>query len=540
MLGSELVVVLCTAVLLCSLAARRWGLPAPVLLLACGILLGLIPALAEVELPPEAVLFLFLPVLLYWESISTSLREIRSNLRGIVLMGTLLVIVTAWAVAVAAHALGLPWGPAWVLGAAIAPTDATAVGALARVLPNRYVTVLRAESLINDGTALVVYGVAVAATAGTEALDAVDVSGRFLLAFAGGIAAGALTAWAGVRVRRWIQDPLLSNVVTILSPFTAFVLAEWVQASGVLAVVVAGLAMGRLGPRVIQADTRRQMTAFWSLATFLLNGALFVLVGLELPRAISELTRGELLRGLVLVGVVTVVIVAVRLVYLFSTTYLIRLLDRRESQRARRISNRARVVSGLAGFRGAVSLAAALATPRSTAAGTPFPDRDLIIFVAAGVIVVTLVLQAPLLPAVARWARLPGDTVARTEELRFAQASAINDALEAMPRLGAELGTQQQVVDELAAEYSRRLSVLNALRNEADKDDDGATRALTRAGQYRELGLALIAQKRNTLIRLRDERRIDDTVLLRLQARLDIEEVRLSTPHNPTDGADEE
>ncbi|WP_104103430.1 Na+/H+ antiporter [Arthrobacter sp. 08Y14] len=537
MLGSELVVILCTAVLLCTLAARRWGLPAPVLLLACGILLGLIPALAEVELPPEAVLFLFLPVLLYWESISTSLREVRSNLRGIVLMGTLLVIVTAWAVAAAAHALGLPWGPAWVLGAAIAPTDATAVGALARVLPNRYVTVLRAESLINDGTALVVYGVAVAATAGTETLDAADVSWRFLLAYAGGIAAGALTAWAGVHVRRWIQDPLLSNVVTILSPFTAFVLAESVEASGVLAVVVAGLAMGRLGPRVVQADTRRQMTAFWSLATFLLNGALFVLVGLELPRAISELTRGELFRGVVLVGVVTVVIVAVRLAYLFGTTYLIRLLDRRESQLARRISNRARVVSGLAGFRGAVSLAAALATPRSTAAGTPFPDRDLIIFVAAGVIVVTLVLQAPLLPAVARWARLPQDTEARTEELRFAQASAINDALEAMPRLAAELGTDQQVVDELVTEYNQRLGVLRALANETDADDDGAARALTRAGQYRELGLALIARKRNTLIRLRDERRIDDTVLLQLQARLDLEEVRLAAPH---DAADEE
>ena len=144
MLASELVVILAAAVLLCMLAARRWGLPAPVFLLGCGIVLGFIPALARVELPPEAVLFLFLPALLFWESITTSLREIRSNQRGIVLMGTALVVATAGAVAVAAHALGLPWGPAWVLGAAIAPTDATAVGALARVLPHRYVTLLRA------------------------------------------------------------------------------------------------------------------------------------------------------------------------------------------------------------------------------------------------------------------------------------------------------------------------------------------------------------------------------------------------------------
>lgn len=535
MLGSELVVVLCLAVLICTLAAGRLGLPAPVLLLACGVLLGLFPALRQVELPPEAVLFLFLPVLLYWESITTSLREIRSNLRGIVLMGTLLVIVTAWAVAAAAHALGLPWGPAWVLGAAIAPTDATAVGALARILPHRYVTVLRAESLINDGTALVIYAVAVAATTGVEAVNTLQVSGRFLLAYAGGIAAGILTAWAGVRVRRWIEDQLLSNVLTILTPFTAFVLAESVDASGVLAVVVAGLAMGRLGPRIVRAGTRRQMLAFWSLSTFLLNGALFVLVGMELPRAVSDLSGLELVRGLVLVAVVTVVIVAVRLAYLFGVTYLIRLLDRRESQRHRRISDRARIVGGLAGFRGAVSLAAILATPRFNVSGAPFPDRDLIIFAATGVIVVTLVLQAPLLPVVARWAKLPPDREVRTEELRVAETSALSDALSALPAAASRLGTDPQVIEELQSDYRQRLSILNALHN-----GDGPanhTDGLARAQQYRELALALVATKRNTVIRLRDERRIDDSVLLRLQARLDIEELRLAAP---TDAAGEE
>lgn len=538
MLGSELVVVLCLAVLICTLAAGRLGLPAPVLLLAAGVLLGLFPALAQVQLPPEAVLFLFLPVLLYWESITTSLREIRSNLRGIVLMGTLLVIVTAWAVAAAAHAMGLPWGPAWVLGAAVAPTDATAVGALARVLPHQYVTVLRAESLINDGTALVVYAVAVAATTGAEAVNAVQVSGRFLLAYGGGIAAGLLTAWAGVYVRRRIEDQLLGNVLTILTPFTAFVLAESVEASGVLAVVVTGLAMGRLGPRIVQAGTRRQMLAFWSLSTFLLNGALFVLVGLELPRAVSELPGRELARGLALVAVVALVIVAVRLAYLFGVTYLIRLLDRRESQRRRRLSNRARIVSGLAGFRGAVSLAAVLATPRFTVSGAPFPGRDLIIFVATGVIVATLVLQAPLLPVVARWAKLPADKEIRTEELRTAETSALNDALSAMPAVAARLGTDPQVIAELQAEYRQRLSILSALHGE--DATAGHTAGLERAQQYRELGLALVAKKRNTVIRLRDERRIDDSVLLRLQARLDIEELRLAAPHDAAEEEDED
>ncbi|WP_342024869.1 Na+/H+ antiporter [Arthrobacter citreus] len=534
MLASELVVILAAAVLLCTLAARRTKLPAPVLLLVCGIALGFIPALAQVELPPEAVLFLFLPALLFRESITTSLREIRSNQRGIVLMGTALVVVTAWAVAVAAHALGLPWGPAWVLGAAIAPTDATAVGALASVLPHRYVTLLRAESLINDGTALVIYGVAVGITAGTEQLNTLEVSGLFLLAYAGGIAAGLLTAWVSFRVRRWVQDPLLGNVVTILTPFTAFVLAEVINASGVLAVVVVGLAMSQAGPRIIRADTRQQGQAFWSLTTFLLNGALFVLVGLELPRAVSELPGRQLAQGLFLVTVVTAVIVAVRLLYLFVDAYVFRLLDRRERQLKRPVNNRTRVVSGMAGFRGAVSLAAALATPQYTASGEPFPYRDLIIFVATGVIILTLVIQAPLLPVIARWARMPLDAARRKEEQQLAETSAVRTALEALPQVAAELGTDTVVADEVRSEYERRLATLNALQGDARGNDDGA-RHLARAAQYRDLGLALLALKRNTVIRLRDERRIDDAVLLRVQAVLDVEELRLASRRNPGD-----
>jgi CPA1 family monovalent cation:H+ antiporter len=162
LLGLQLVVVLGIAMLVCGMAARRSGVAAPVLLLLCGALLGFVPALRDVNLPPQAVLLLFLPALLYWESLTTSLREIRRNLRLIVLMSTGLVISTAAAVAAVAHALGLPSGPAWVLGAAVAPTDATAVSVLARVLPRRLVTVLRTESLVNDGTALVIYGLAVA------------------------------------------------------------------------------------------------------------------------------------------------------------------------------------------------------------------------------------------------------------------------------------------------------------------------------------------------------------------------------------------
>jgi monovalent cation/hydrogen antiporter len=435
MLGLELVVILGAAVLACTVIGQRFRMAPPVLLLVSGALLGFVPSLREIHLPPEVVLLLLLPVLLYWESLTTSLREIRSNLRGIVLMSTTLVIATAGAVAVAAHTIGLPWGPAWVLGAAVAPTDATAVGALARALPHRNVTLLRAESLINDGTALVIYGLAVGITVGEEQLSLPHISWLFLLAYAGGAAAGGVTAWLGVQVRRRLDEALLGNVVTILTPFTAFLLAETIHASGVLAVVASSLLMSQIGPRVVRAETRRQGEAFWSLSTFLLNGTLFVLVGLELQSAVRGLTGVDLALGLIAVGVVSAAVVGMRFVFLFAATYVIRLLDRRPQQRLRRVSNRARVVSGVAGFRGAVSLAAALAVPELVASGGPFPGRDMIIFVTSGVIVVTLVVQGLLLPGVVRWARLLRDTSLENER-HLAETVATEEALAAMPLVG--------------------------------------------------------------------------------------------------------
>jgi monovalent cation/hydrogen antiporter len=509
-------------VLVCGIAARRVRIAPPVLLLACGALLGFVTALRRVHLPPEVVLLLFFPALLYWESITTSLREIRNNQRTIVLLSTGLVIATAAAVAAVAHALGLGWGPAWVLGAAVAPTDATAVGVLARMLPRRTVTVLRAESLVNDGTALVIYALAVGITRGQEHFGVLHVTGLFLLAYAGGAAAGAVTAWLAVQVRRRVDDPLQSNVAILLTPFIAFLLAEAIHASGVLAVVVCGLIMSQAGPRMGQAATRQQTEAFWSLAAFLLNGALFVLVGLELQAAVRGLTSDALTRGLIAVIAVSATVIAARFAWLFTTPYLVRALDRRPEQRLRRVGARSRVVSATAGFRGAVSLAAALAVPETVASGAPFPGRDVIVFVTAGVIVVTLVAQGLLLPVVVRWARLPRDSSVETER-HFAEIVATEEALAAMPQLAADLGTDAEVSGRLAGEYTKHLRLLRA--NDAGADDEPALRY---DQQYTALRLAVLAHKRATTLRLRDERRIDDIVLRQIQTRLDIEEVRLS------------
>ncbi|HEX6447010.1 MAG TPA: Na+/H+ antiporter [Streptosporangiales bacterium] len=523
MLGLELVVVLAASVIVAGVAAPYLRVAAPILLLVIGAVLGFVPALREVSLPPEVMLLVFLPALLYWESLSTSLREMRRMLRSIILMSTLLVVATAAAVAAVAHTFGLPWGPAWVLGAALAPTDATAVGVIARHLPRRLVTILRAESLVNDGTALVIYGVAVGVTAGAERLSALHVTGLFALSVVGGFAAGLVTAWLARFVYRRLDHPLQENAVSVLTPFVAFLLAEAIHASGVLAVVVAGLGVTRFAPRVIRADARQSVFAFWRLSTFLLNGALFVLVGLQLQSSVRGLTSVPIPTAVLGVVGVSLTVVGTRLAWMFTSPYVLRALDRRPVQRTRRVGARARIVSATSGFRGAVSLAAALAVPEVTAAGGPFPYRDLIVFVVSGTIVATLVIQGLALPWVIRWARLPADTDV-TEERELAERLATEEAMAAMPVIAERLGTDDDVLKRTRAEYEKHLRVA---QTEGVEPED-ADHARRHRHDYAELRLALIAHKRETMLRLRDEQRIDDLVLGELQNKLDVEEVRLA------------
>ncbi|MFF7337311.1 Na+/H+ antiporter [Streptomyces sp. NPDC008163] len=413
-----------------------------------------------------------------------------------------------------------------MLGAAVAPTDATAVGVFARALPRRNLTLLRAESLVNDGTALVIYGLAVGITIGEEHLTLGHVTWLVALSYLGGIAAGAVVAWLGVIVRRRVNtDPLLANLTVLLTPFSAYLLAEVIDASGVLAVVAAGLVMSQAGPRLAGAATRRQTEQFWSLATFLLNGALFVLVGLQAQAAVRTLHGPDLTLALAAVGAVSAVVVATRFAFLFTVPYGIRLLDRRPAQRERRVAYRSRIVTSLCGFRGAISMALALSVPAALDDGTPFPDRSVIVFVTAGVIVLTLVVQGLLLPVVVRWARLPRDTEMGEERL-LAEATATEEAYQALEETAARLGTDPQITERTRREYESHLHVVRAGGSEPKPGEQADI--LRRDRQYTDLRLALLERKRATVLRLRDEQAIDDTVLVQVQRRLDIEEIRLA------------
>jgi CPA1 family monovalent cation:H+ antiporter len=319
-----------------------------------------------------------------------------------------------------------------------------------------------------------------------------------------------------------MDDPMLESIAMLVTPFAAFLLADIVHASGVLAVVVCGLFMSQVSPRITGAVTRQIVVPFWALSTTVLSSVLFVLVGLSAQSAFRGLSSTSMLRALGDILVVTVVVIGVRWVWTYTTPYLIRLLDRRPVQRSRRVPARQRTVSAVAGFRGAVSLAAVLAVPHTLESGEPFPGRDLIVLITCGVILLTL-LQALLLPSVVRFARLPADTSV-DDEVQYADEYTLDAAIEALETTADELGSDAKVIERVRRELDKQRRLVAA----AGEEDHPAVQ---HDDQYTSLLLALIGRRRQALLELRDLQRIDDIVLRRVQARLDVDEVRLLGAH---------
>src|SRR4051794_38834755 len=388
-----------------SALARRISIPYPIVLVVGGALVGFCPGFAPVKLIPDVVVVFFLPPLLYSSAIFANFNDLRANLRGLTLSTVGLVLATMCAVAWAAHALipGLPWEAAFVLGAIVSPTDPLAAATIMRRLeaPRRMVSAVEGEGLFNDATALVAYRVAVAAVvAGSFSLA--DAGLRFVLGAAGGVAIGLAVGWAVAQIRRRTTDAQVSVTISLLTGYAAFVPADAIGASGILATVTAGIYMGIRGPRILPARTRLQGTFVWDIVDFIINAILFVLIGLQLRVVVDGLSgySAGTLAGYALA--VTGVVFGTRLVWLFTVPYLIRAIDRRPAQRACRVGARWRLVIAWSGMRGAVSLAVALALPLETDAGGAFPKRDLIVFLTFAVIFFTLVVQGLSLPTLIR------------------------------------------------------------------------------------------------------------------------------------------
>ncbi|MGA8328390.1 MAG: Na+/H+ antiporter [Mycobacterium sp.] len=529
MFGLVVIVALFAIVIVGTVLGRRFRVGPPVLLIGLGALLGLIPRFGHVRLDGEIVLLLFLPAILYWESLNTSFREIRANVRVIFLLSIGLVIASAVAVSWTARAFGMESHAASVLGAVLSPTDAAAVAGLAKRLPRRTLTVLKAESIINDGTALVLFGVSVSVAMGGAPVGPIDLTVRFVLSYLGGIAAGLLVGGLVTLIRQRLDAPQEEAALSLLTPFAAFLLAYSIDCSGVVAVLVSAFILSYVSPRLIKARSRLVSFAFWDIATFLINGALWVFVGVQIPSAVRGISRvdGGVHHAVLMSTAVTFVVVATRLVWGEITTMVVRALDRREAQRARRVDWRQRAVSGWAGFRGAVSLAAAIAVPLTTKSGSPFPDRNLIIFVVTFVILTTVIVQGSTLPAVVRWARLPED-VAHADELRLARCAGAQAALDALPLVAAELGISDDLHNRLQKEYQQHAALVRSSNDGSVPSD-----AEERSDQIRQVRLGVLEHKRRALVELRDTRRIDDIVLLEVQSALDLEEARLLGPSGP-------
>jgi Na+/H+ antiporter len=512
--------VLLAAVALFAAVSGTIGVPYPIVLVLGGLVLGVaqIPGLPNVELAPDLVLVIFLPPLLYSAAFFASLRDLKRDLRVISLLAVGLVIATTCAVAVAAHALidGLPWAAAFTLGAIVAPTDPIAATAILRRVgaPRRTVTVLEGEALINDGTALVLYHAAILAVGGTFSL--LEAGRDFVLEAAGGILVGLIAGKLIAEFRRRIDDPPVEVTISILSGYAAYVPAERIGASGVLATVTAGIYIGWLAPQISTARMRLQGYAMWEILTFLLNALLFVLIGLQLPRVLDGLGGSPSSELAVAAAAICVVVIATRMVWQQLVTFLIRLLDRRPSQVARRSTWRERLVGGWAGMRGAVSLAAALAL-------TPgFPMRDEILFITFAVIFVTLVVQGLTLPALIRWCRVTDDGAEAREDL-LARRTATAAALRRLDELALEEWTRDDTIERMRGLYRYRERRLTARAGDSDDGDGLEHRSL----KYQKIVRSVIDAQRRAVVQLRNGGEISNDVMHRIERELDLEDERL-------------
>jgi Na+/H+ antiporter len=505
-------------------ASERIGVPYPVPLVALGALLYLIPWIGMPEISPAIVFYVFLPPLVYFAALTIAPDDLRAHARTISLLAVGLVIVTAAAVAgVLVGIAGMPLLAALVAGAVVAPTDPVSATSVFKKLavPERLSTIAEAEGLTNDGSALVLYGGAVSAVVAGKIQP-----GHLLLTLAagpaGGAALGLAIAWLLVRVRRSVEQPLLQITISLATPYLTYAAAEGAHLSGVLAAVAAGVYTGSRISNIYSPGARLQAFAFLDVLVFLLNAVLFTLLGMQLVRQVRWLPGKPLVHYVVVMVTVVAVVIAVRMIWMLSGPAVARLLGRGRGGGVWR----ERVVVGWAGMRGGVSLAAALAIPLRDADGSPFPYRDVVILVAATVIVATLLLQGVSMPWLLRGLGLkPDDHHTEETKARLKAASAalqwLTDHTDCADGEGTDAATEA-----VRARYEARVRRLQAATPGLG-GPSSATADAEEAHRYRRLRLQMLDVERSVMLDLRRDGRINATLLRSLERDLDLEEARL-------------
>ncbi|PPS85275.1 putative Na(+)/H(+) exchanger [Streptomyces sp. MH60] len=504
-------------------AGRRVPVPAPLLLVAAGLAVSYLPGVPDYTLDPHIVLPLLLPPLLHTAATDSSYLDLRAQARPVALLSVGYVLFATFVVGCAAYVIvpGLPLTAALVLGAVVAPPDAVAATAVARRvgLPSRITTILQGESLVNDATAITAFKVALAAAVGEGATWAGGI-GEFLIAAVGGVGVGLVLMVPLHWLRTHLKEALLQNALSLLIPFVAYAVAEQVHASGVLAVVVVAL---YLGHRAWEVDfaTRLQEEAVWKMVAFVLESAVFALIGLQLPVVLKGLGDYEGIDAAWYALAVFLVVAVARFVWVYPATYLPR-LSARVRAREGDLSWKGPFVIGWAGMRGVVSLAIAFSIPLTVHGGEPFPERNLVLFLTFTTVIGTLVVQGVSLPPLIRLLKFPAHDV-QAETL--AEANAQAQASRAAERRLDELLADDR--NALPTPLADRLRTVLERRRNAVWERLGQVNPVTGEtvdDTYRRLSREMISAEREVFVRLRDGRYIDDEMLRTLLRRLDLEE----------------
>jgi Na+/H+ antiporter len=531
--------------------AERTGLPSAALLALGGVAYAFLPG-PNITLLPEPALYCILPPLLYYAALESSLVEIRRNLRAVISLSVVLVLLTACSVGVAFAVLigGATFAVGTALGAAVAPPDPVAALAVARKvgLPANIITLIEGEGLLNDATALTTLSVAVAAASG-GGFSAPSAAGQFLLAAAGGFAVGVVIAVLRRLVSRWASDILTANAVSLATPFVAYLAAEEVGASGVLAVVVCGLIVGHDLPRSESGASRLQTRAVWRLTNFLLEGFVFLLIGQQLPRILKGLDAFPTSTILTAVGVTLAVVLLMRPLWLLVTQLLPRPLHTRlgdasgpdlddspasvparPSRDLQRLSGREVFVLSWAGTRGVVSLAAIFTVPLVTETGAPFPFRDLLLFCTLVVVLVTLIGQGLTFAPLARALGIRAKPADESRLRKLAGIAAIRAAIERMEALKQQSHNtiERQAIDTVRAQLSARLTSRQQQLDLLEVTDTDDIPAFPHDEALLEMRRAAIDAQRDELVRWRDAGMLPDQGLRALGRALDHEEGMLT------------
>lgn len=518
----ELTTALFCIVVLLGVLARRVAFPFPILLVLAGVGLGLLPIVPDIKIDPDLIFVVVLPPLLYAAAVAMPWHEFRADLWPITGLAVGLVLLTMAAVALVAHAIvpGLPLAAAATLGAIVSPTDAVSATAIARRLriPHRVMTILEGESLVNDASGLVAYQLAVAATV-TGVFSWQGVGLDFVIIAGGGILLGLAMGWFIAQALRFVEESSSEITVSLVTPYIVFLSAEQIEMSGVLAVVAAGLYLRSVRTQIFSAGGRVEHAAVWATITYLINGLIFLVIGMQLESVVEGLPAWPLRDISLYVLAISAVVLLVRIVWVFLATRLNHFVLSHLGSHTTRLSWQSQTIIGWSGMRGVISLAAALALPSAIHHGDPFPDRSVIVFLTFSVILTTLVLNGLTLPFVIRAVGPGPDEIEEESEMR-ARLAVLYAAREDLDRR-VEKGLVSLSPDDVMAlrgEISARIQRAEARAGTEERQAEYV--------RLHRVYLELLRVERKQLERLTRERRISREVAHRIELDIDVEESR--------------